>query len=164
MKVLHVLAGIAGAMIVAGATLGDRQLLYNDSPSVPLGFWYRTSTDDVRPGKVIAFRPPEPARQYVHDVLRRYLHDDLLKPVVAGEGDEFCVLDSGKVTLNGAAIAEARDADQHGRRLPHWRGCRRLAADEFAVMASLPNSFDSRYYGPVRGDEIRGTYAPLWTW
>lgn len=167
MSVLHALAALAGVVIVAGATAGDRQVLYNDSASVPLGFWYRSATDAaaLKPGAVVAFRPPEAARAYVAAALPRYQSDDLLKPVIAGMGDEFCVLDDGAATVNGRAVAQAADLDSAGRPLPHWRGCKRLDPGEVAVISmAIPNSFDSRYYGPVPPALIRGSYAPLWTW
>lgn len=167
MSVLHALAGLAGVVIVAGATAGDRQVLYNDSPSVPLGFWLRADTDTgaLTPGAVIAYRPPEAARAYVAAALPRYQRDDLLKPVAAAQGDEFCVLENGNATVNGRSVAQALTHDPAGRSLPRWRGCKRLDRGEVAVISTaIPNSFDSRYYGPVSSADIRGAYAPLWTW
>jgi type IV secretory pathway protease TraF len=48
--------------------------------------------------------------------------------------------------------------------LPHWDGCRTLQADElFLLMAAVPDSFDSRYFGPVSLSAVIGRLVPLWT-
>ena len=47
---------------------------------------------------------------------------------------------------------------------PRWRACRRLDAGEFFVFSNrIPNSFDSRYYGPVRREAIVGVFRPIMT-
>jgi type IV secretory pathway protease TraF len=36
---------------------------------------------------------------------------------------------------------------------------------EYVVFSNrIPNSFDSRYYGPVHRRDILGVYAPIWIW
>ena len=48
------------------------------------------------------------------------------------------------------------------RTLPVWRGCRALRRGEFFVFSNrIPNSFDSRYYGPVTQAQILGVFQPL---
>ncbi|MDH3770929.1 MAG: S26 family signal peptidase [Nitrospirota bacterium] len=43
-----------------------------------------------------------------------------------------------------------------------WTACQVLGADRyFAFSDWVPNSFDSRYFGPVDADEITGVYRPL---
>jgi type IV secretory pathway protease TraF len=48
-----------------------------------------------------------------------------------------------------------------GRVLPTWRGCRVLHDGEFFVIGDTPDSFDSRYFGVVRADQIEGVWRPL---
>jgi hypothetical protein len=45
------------------------------------------------------------------------------------------------VTINGAAIGEARERDSRGRPLPSWQGCRVVREDEVFLMN--PRSEDS---------------------
>jgi len=46
-----------------------------------------------------------------------------------------------------------------------WRGSRALGSDEFFVFSSrIPNSFDSRCYGPIDRSQIESVRAPLITW
>lgn len=85
----------------------------------------------------------------------------LLKPLAAGPGDHVCVTDH--LTINGQRIAPVLDAGPDGVPLPRWRECRVLAAGEwFAYTPQIPNSLDSRYYGPVRDADITGVYSPVW--
>jgi len=66
------------------------------------------------------------------------------------------------VTINGRVVARAKTADQAGRPLPFWSGCFRLAPTDVFVLSQDPDSFDSRYFGPVQRRHIVGTAVPVW--
>jgi type IV secretory pathway protease TraF len=86
----------------------------------------------------------------------------LVKPLAAGPGDHVCVTDH--LAISGQTIAPVLDAGPDGVPLPRWRECRVLAADEwFAYAPRIPNSLDSRYYGPVKAADITGVFKPVWT-
>ena len=69
-----------------------------------------------------------------------------------------------QLTINGRVVAPIAKFDREGRALPQWRECRVLRRDEYFVFSNrIPNSFDSRYYGPVAQSEVIGTFRPLWT-
>ena len=83
--------------------------------------------------------------------------------MAAGQGTRVCA--GAELVVAGRALGPIADHDRAGRPLPRWRGCRRLSAGEYAVFSGrIPDSFDSRYYGPVSRAEILGVYAPIWTW
>ena len=90
-----------------------------------------------------------------------YLHRlTILKEIAAGQGDVVCT-QAGALTINGRWRAPVLERDPRGRQLPQWRGCRALAKDEFFVFSDrIPNSFDSRYYGPVKRAQIVGVFQP----
>ena len=75
----------------------------------------------------------------------------LLKRVVAVEGDEVRVTDYG-VEVNGKTVPNSKPFDlaSNGRALPHLRGIFFLRSGETWVAGEHPNSFDSRYFGPVK--------------
>jgi type IV secretory pathway protease TraF len=65
------------------------------------------------------------------------------------------------VQINGQPLPNSRplDLDTQGRALPHLRGSFTLKQGEFWAAGEHPNSFDSRYFGPVkfpRGDHQDG--------
>ena len=147
-----------GALAAAKPTL-----LLNRSPSEPPGLYVRAGRD-LGVGSIIAFRTPSAAFPYA-DLSMAYLHHrPLLKAVAAGPGDRVCTTD-GELIINGRAMAPIATRDRQGRALPRWQGCRRMTQDElFVFSARVPNSFDSRYYGPVHRTDVLGSYrwvAPL---
>lgn len=156
-------AAVVGlAAFLAGPSLLDGPIiLYPSSPSLPIGPYLRTF-DTVEAGKIVAFKIPDKARLYQaergYDVPADFL---FMKPVAAGPGDQVCNSPAG-LTINGKRIADTASHDPEGHPLPFWRHCGRLERDEyFMVSTHIPNSFDSRYFGPVAADEIAAVYRPL---
>ena len=155
--------GVAIITAVGALAAAKPTLLLNRSPSEPPGFYVRAGRD-LGVGSIIAFRTPSAAFPYA-DLSMAYLHHrPLLKAVAAGPGDTVCTTD-GELIINGRATAPIATRDRQGRALPRWQGCRRMAEDElFVFSARVPNSFDSRYYGPVHRTDVLGSYrwvAPL---
>jgi conjugative transfer signal peptidase TraF len=136
-------------------------LLWNASPSIPIGLYWATSRKPIK-GKLAVIRLPERTRQFAHQ--RGYLPKSalLIKPVVASAGDAVC-RHGALVTINGYWGAAARLLDGSGRSLPRWRGRRRLTASQIFALAATGGSFDSRYVGPIDGENVLGTAVPIWT-
>jgi len=153
---------VALAAFLAGPSFLDGPIiLYPASPSLPVGPYVRT-LETAETGKIVAFKVPEAARRYQrergHDVPENFL---FMKPVVAGTGDQVCNSPSG-LFINGTRFADTASHDPDGLPLPVWRHCRQLKRDEyFMVSTHIPNSFDSRYFGPVEEEEIAAVYRPL---
>jgi type IV secretory pathway protease TraF len=130
-------------------------VIWNASPSVPVGF-YVVSPSLPQRGQlaVVRLAPGDRGQAY----LQRYLHrsDLLLKLVAAVEGDRVCRL--GAVVLVGQRIrAWARNVDAAGRPLPVWAGCHVLLSGEVFLLAPSGASFDGRYLGVTRAEQIVGT-------
>ncbi len=135
-------------------------ILLNDTPSEPPGLYLRTSSAPAI-GAMIAFRPPADAWPYVGQALPARARTSILKTIRAGQGDQVCA-ERQVLAINGRALARIARVDRHGRTLPGWSGCRRLGEGEFFVLSTrIPNSFDSRYYGPVRRTDVLAVYRPL---
>jgi conjugative transfer signal peptidase TraF len=151
-----------GVCAALAAIVPQPSILWNDTSSEPKGLYIRIA---ARPstGRIIAFNAPAPAFPYADDRMG-YLHRiPILKQIAAGEGDVVCER-AGELSINGRARAPGFAHDLRGRRLPQWNGCRKLAKDEFFVFSDrIPNSFDSRYYGPVKAAEIIGVFEPVAT-
>jgi conjugative transfer signal peptidase TraF len=157
---LALAALIPAPIALAQAATSAPVILINDSPSEPTGL-YIHAPDEPAVGRIIAFRPPPGAWPYVGQAMPERARTSILKTIRAGEGDVVCARDQ-QLTINGARLASIARVDRRGRALPQWAGCRRLAQGEFFVFsARIPNSFDSRYYGPVRPSDVIGVYRPL---
>lgn len=134
--------------------------LVNETPSLPRGVYLRTTAAPA-PGAIVALAPPASAKPYLAG-LGASPEARLLKRIAVGPGDVVCRMGSRLSWSGGEVVALSRD--RRGIALPGWRGCRRLAQDEFVVLGDTPVSFDSRYFGPVRRAAIEGVYVEAWRW
>ena len=139
------------------------RLIWNASASAPIGLYRVNPSGSIRRGDLVLATPPDAARRLAAE--RGYLPAGvpLVKRVVAISGDLVCV-DGAEVRMAGHHVARTLSADRQGRPLPQWDGCRSLLDGEvFLLMTEVPDSFDSRYFGPVERGQIIGRLAPLWT-
>ncbi|MBX9746400.1 MAG: S26 family signal peptidase [Hyphomonadaceae bacterium] len=145
-------------MAVASVNARD-WLVYNHTPSVPTG-WYVRSADEIVPGALVTVRAQDVAPDDA--AVRRFTDagDRFIKRIAAIDGDSVCA-EAEVIRINDRTVAHRATHDSQGRVLPHWRGCRTLSADEIFLMGDTPDSFDSRYFGPVSIDHIEGVWRKL---
>lgn len=156
------LAPLAGLGVLAAAAAFTPALaLINESPSLPEGLYFRAPGARPRTDAIVAVAPPPAARAYLAG-LGVSAEAKLLKRVAAAGGAMVCA-SPGAVDLAGRTLA-VRGTDRRGAPLPHWRGCRVLAADELFLVGDTADSFDSRYFGPVRLAGVDGVYREILTW
>lgn len=136
-------------------------VLVNESPSLPRGLYWRAIGVDPGVGSVVALPQPARARPYLAslglpgEVL-------LIKRVAAAEGDRICRR-GGRIDLSAGGVT-VRQRDRQGRPLAPWTGCRRLGAGEVFLIGDTPDSYDSRYFGPVVRADLVGVYREGPTW
>jgi conjugative transfer signal peptidase TraF len=138
------------------------RLLWNASASVPVGLYAVHPAGRLTDGELLVVRPPAPLAQFM--AARRYLAlgVPLIKHVAALPGQIVCRT-GDIITINSDAKAAALDRDTRGRELPVWQGCRTIQLHEvFLMNASIPDSFDGRYFGQVPDSTIIGNATPLW--
>jgi conjugative transfer signal peptidase TraF len=159
------LAGAAAATALASALacLAGAHLLWNWTPSLPLGLYWVSDSGRVNVGALVAFPVPSRVRALVLE--RRYLPPGalLVKPVVATSDDRVCT-DGGTLTVNGAPLGAIATEDTRGRPLPHDERCGPVPEGDVFVASHFATSFDSRTFGPVPLSDLRGTVTPLWTY
>lgn len=159
-RALPFAVAIAALVAVASRLAPPASLLINESPSLPRGLYLRTAQAPA-PGRLVAVRPPPEARRYLAS-LGAPAEARLFKRVAAATGDPVCRIGL-RLTWSGGA-RNALSHDRAGRPLPAWQGCRRLGAGELLVLGDTPDSFDSRYFGPVGAHAVAGVYKEVWTW
>ncbi|MCO6439390.1 MAG: S26 family signal peptidase [Phycisphaerae bacterium] len=136
-----------------------RFIVLNLSPSVPLGLYVEID-DEPSAGRLVEFQIPP----HMMDDGRHARHRIILKPIAAEPGDHIDTTGDW-LLINDRRLAQIFTVDSEGRPLPVWRARRVLQPGEFFVFsARVPNSFDSRYYGPIRRADIIAVRKPLWTW
>jgi len=154
-------AAIAVAALLADDPHVAPRLVWNASPSVPVGlYWIAKRAPPV--GSIAAVR-------LLADIAaladaRGYLAGNaiLLKPVVATHGSRVCRW-ANVVLVDGRLRAHAHSVDAAARPLPRWRGCMTLGAGDLFLLSTAPGSFDGRYFGVLRRDAVIGQAIPLWT-
>jgi conjugative transfer signal peptidase TraF len=138
-------------------------VIFNASASAPIGFYLVLPAHPLNRGELVLVRTPENVRVLAAE--RNYLPPTvpLVKRVAALQGQTVCAV-GRTLTIAGRHVADRLAFDRHGRPMPAWTACRELSADEiFLLMADVPDSFDSRYFGPVSTNAVIGRLSPLWT-
>ena len=164
-RILRVTFGLLGVWAILPSLVGQRVIVINTSPSVAPGLYVRCAGPPAV-GRIVDFRIPFLARPYVRG--RTGCDGDdwyILKPIAAGPGDRVDTTGSSLI-INDHQIAPMPPShDSAGRRLPLWREDLVLGPDEFFVFsARIPNSFDSRCYGPIHRTEISAVRRAVVTW
>jgi conjugative transfer signal peptidase TraF len=154
---------IAVALIIPPMVAQQRSLLviWNTSPSVPVGLYLVTKTS-LRVGDLAVLQlPPVIAALAAR---RGYLPTSayLLKPIAAVAGDLVCRFGE-RVVVRGVLAGIAEDDDADGNAMPAWQGCRVLQTGGVFVLADHPASFDSRHFGPLYTASIAGRAVLLWS-
>ena len=160
----NVLTTYAAAMFAAGSCFvrPAPMLLWNATPSAPIGLYAVRAAAPLQVGELVVVRPPPKLARWLAD--RRYLATGtlLVKHIVALPGARVCRM-GAVVTVNGTALSQALDRDRFHRLLPVWQGCRVLSSGElFFLNPARPDSLDGRYFGPLPSISIVGRALPLW--
>jgi conjugative transfer signal peptidase TraF len=137
-------------------------LIWNASASAPIGLYRIHSDHDPQVGALVAALPPAGLAHWLAE--RRYLPVGvpLLKHVAAKAGQRICRT-GDVVSVDGRTVAIAQTRDSRGRPLPAWRGCRTLRTGELLLLnPAVPDSLDSRYFGPLPASAVIGRATPLY--
>jgi conjugative transfer signal peptidase TraF len=139
---------------------GIKLFLYNYTDSLPHGI-YLLHHGACSKGDLVAFIPSSGAKQLIRE--RHYLREDgyLMKYLAAEKGDHVCT-DTGKLIVAGENYGEILSRDKEGRDLPRYHFCGILQEGYIVAVKGKNNSFDSRYFGPIKQETILGTVTPFW--
>ncbi|MBR8700497.1 MULTISPECIES: S26 family signal peptidase [unclassified Fusobacterium] len=162
------------AIVLIGFSLGLSfhyfGFIINVSQSLPPGI-YRTykidrpiTYDDI---VVFEINPELAAFLESRNYQNTKIVTTIMKKVVGLSGDKFAYKKIGKlmlITKNGEVLGYVHQKDRQNRPLPHKiKGTVTLKDDEFFVMGDNIVSFDSRYFGTIRRDEIIKFAKPVFT-
>jgi type IV secretory pathway protease TraF len=154
--VLIAITLLAAIALVLAIWLGSQPyLIWNASKSVPIG-WYFVEHRQPKLHEIAVVKLEDWPELYASS--RGYLPTNvwLLKPVAALAPAVVCRF-GRYVFIDGKVVARAKLFDRQHRILPRWRGCHLLSFDEVFLIARPKNSFDSRYFGPVKSSQVIGT-------
>ncbi|MGD8450901.1 MAG: S26 family signal peptidase [Phycisphaerae bacterium] len=158
------LVGLLSVWVIITVKLPPRLITLNVSPSIAPGFYIAVRASPAV-GSFVEFPLPQAFRDTLPGCAVCARQDALiLKPIAAGPGDRVDTT-GARLVINGVPLAPIRTQDSQGHPVPVWRANRVLGEDEyFAFSARVPNSLDSRYFGPIQRSDIVALRAPLVTW
>jgi conjugative transfer signal peptidase TraF len=139
------------------------RLVWNTSPSVPVGLYVIRPAKHYQRGYLIAADLPSWLAKSFAD--RGYLPRGvpLLKFVAATVRQRVCRLGK-RITIDGKTVGFARDVDRKGRPLKTWKGCHVLDDGEvFLMNFNVRDSLDGRYFETFKTSFIIGRAVPVWT-
>ena len=149
--------------IFLGVNNAKPKVIFNFTPSIPLGIYMVKDKKSFVTGDVLVFAPPENVEKIVHD--RKWLvakRGYLLKPIVAVPGDSVCI-ENSHFYVNNLDFGEVKSQDKEGRWLPDYHFCGTVKPGTFFVGVRAGNSFDSRYFGPIKTTQILGVAKNILT-
>lgn len=159
---MAITAAAIAAITISSSHRLPTMLAFNGSASAPTGF-YLVDQRPYRKGDYVLVSPPNSIRKLV--LTRRYLPPGtpLIKQIAAVNGDTVC-WKNAHILINSEPVAAVREKDSKGRSLPSWRGCLVLSEQQIFLLQPHPESFDSRYFGPVNRSRVigRATLLRLW--
>lgn len=162
-KTLAAAALATGALLLSAWADPSPWLVWNATPSVPVGLYAVRRANGLGVGHLVVVRPPERLAAWLAEGGYLPRGVPLIKRVAALPGQTIC-RDSAGVVVDGAQVAGTRERDVKGRPLPLWLGCRRLAEGEVLLLNwDEPDSLDGRYFGPTPRSAVLGRARPLWT-
>ncbi len=148
---------LIGVVLAFAGAVNAPRLVWNFTPSIPVGL-YSIEERDWRIEDRVALKPSGRLLETLQTA--GVLKDGrlLMKRVAASRGDEVC-RSGEQVAINGVPRAVARPDEV----LPHWSGCRRLAAGQVFLLGEAENSFDGRYFGVTSAKDIVGPLRAVLT-
>ena len=154
---LTTILGASAAFLLAAWLVGPH-IVIQLTPSMPRGVYWMTRGADITTGAIVVFKPPLSARKLIEE--RRWwnmsgVNYSLMKYIVAKNEDHVKVTDEA-VFINGSFFGAVKHVDSEGLPLAPCKFDRVLSEDEYFVASTYHNSFDSRYFGTIKREDIIG--------
>lgn len=164
---------LAGFLAAVVAFMNQAGFLINTTPSMPMGLWrvkpvmapfWRNQAISICPNNSALFKLAR-TRGYIPAGNCPGRYESMLKTVAAIPGDTVTISNLG-IQVNGKMLVNSTSKafDAAGRYLPRLNpGRYQVALGTLRLISSHnPNSFDSRYFGPLPTKNIRGVADPVW--
>lgn len=148
-------------MALSATVVLPKRVIWNASPSVPIGFYW-VNYDAPKLDDIVLIELPEPYKTLANQ--RNYLPKNApaLKRIRGVSGASICRFERN-ILIDGVTVSTAQLSDIRSLKLPEWSGCTTLDEDEVFLLSDHPKSFDGRYFGPIKRDYILGIAVPIWT-
>ena len=146
------------------------RVVINPTSSMAIGLYWRYDKLELERGDIVlACLPDTPEsrlfidRGYFYAVSCPGGRGKILKRVSGIPGDDVSISQLG-VTINGQRIKNSVPLvlDSRGRKMPYLSISKQLKANEYILTGENALSLDSRYFGPIKREQILFPVRPLW--
>lgn len=145
---------VASAICLGLILPAQKFLFFNFSESIPPGL-YRLSDSKFPLAEELVLVDVSPSISEKIQALSSKKPETLMKPVAAISGDTVC-REPNAIFLPGAGKRFPIKAHILAEFDEQKTGCRRLGRDEYFLLSNHRDSLDSRYFGPISLDSVRG--------
>jgi conjugative transfer signal peptidase TraF len=167
-----IVKGVLLIALLVAVPLNLTYIRWNFSPSVPMGFYWRSN--DVHRGDVVEVCAPDAivAEGLAHGYLWGmggpcYHHSFPLVKYLAGVGGDVVDVSADEIAINGQPWPHSarRYIDGSGNPIVQWirYGRFRLASDRVLILGTHPDSWDGRVFADIQSSSIRARWSPLLT-
>ena len=150
-------------LFYVGLIILMQQVIYNPTISLPRGYYFTYPGIKFKTGDLVLICVSDKLRlEVMHKLGLPYSDDDcplqtpyLLKQIIAVEGDQMEIIPDG-VKVNGYLHPHSRSFSSYRQinLLPQPLGKFKLKDGEYFVIGQTPYSYDSRYFGIIKRDQI----------
>ncbi len=154
---------LIAAVLLVGLKLASTRVILQVTGSLPKGIYAVHAPGRIEPGMLVVFDIPRRVRGLVlaRGWIPKHLRYYLMKPVAAVAGDSVIVCEKG-LYVNGSYWGAVKRYDSRGLVLPALNKSYVLDAGQYFTACRGDDSFDGRYFGPIKRKEIRAVATPLW--
>jgi len=115
---------------------------------MPKGVYIKKSSNKLEIGDIIIFKI-------------NAKKGNLLKYVAGREGDEYCFDFRGTLWINGS-FAASKNIRKYNEEVSNQSKCEILKKGIWLVLGEHPDSYDSRYFGPISSAQIIAQVELAW--
>lgn len=107
---------------------------------MPKGIYITIKLKNIENGDIIVFN-------------NKIYNGNLIKYAIVLEQIEYCEDQEGTLWVNSIPQAQ-KNIVKYPESIPFQSSCRRLKNGELLVFGEHPDSYDSRYFGPIHKNEV----------
>lgn len=138
--------GVLG--FITSTEISGKIFFINRTESMPRGIYLKQAQTKLKSGDIIVFYFDE-------------FKSNLVKYVVGVAPSEFCIDQEAILWLDSFPVAQL-NIEKYPSKKPDQSQCQRLATDEILVIGEHPDSYDSRYFGPIKLERIIAQVELIW--
>jgi len=129
-------------------------LSYQESTSMTPGWYFTYPINSLTRNNIILFRPDEHTENYMLERAWILPGSPIMKYLKGMPGDFVCIKNN-QIFINQKEIGNIKKLDSKNRPLPDLTFCQTLVHNQFFMISTrVPNSFDSRYFGPITQEQM----------